>query len=226
MVAQSTQANLTTGRDHILAQRPARPAAPQRPLRAAIIAAVLIGPLLVLAPLGDHLNPLLQYERERILAGEWWRLITGHLVHLDAAHLAANAAVILAWLYLFNPQESLSAIICRFFGYALLIGLGMLLLSPSTTWMLGVSAISYALIGGSAFRAVLDGPRQLGVLLLAVLSLKTLAEQVWGVESLLGHFVTYPIASEAHMHGIAAGILVEVWRRAAHTSGEGRLNDD
>ena len=213
MAGQSTHASLTADRGQALA--PARSAALQRPLRGPIIAAVLIGPLLTLLLLGDRLNPLLQYEREAILAGEWWRLITGHLVHLDAAHLAVNAAVILTWLYLFDPRETLSTLTCRLLGYALLIGLGLLLLSPDLTWMLGFSAINYALIGASAFRALLDGPRHLGVLLLAVLSLKTLAEQVWGVESLFGHFVNYPIASEAHMHGIAVGILVEVWRRTA-----------
>ena len=175
--------------------------------RASLVAAALIGPLCVLLWFGGELNPLLQYERDRVLAGEWWRLITGHLVHLDAAHLAVNAVVILAWLSLFD-ERSLGWILSASCCYALLAGLGLLIFSAELTWMLGASAITYALVGGSAFRALLRGPRLLGAAVLGALGLKALAEQAWGLESWLSHFVDYPIASEAHVYGIAAGIVL------------------
>lgn len=181
---------------------------------AALIAAALIGPLCVLLWFGGELNPLFQYERDRVLAGEWWRLVTGHLVHLDAAHLAVNAAVILAWLTLFDERD-LGWIVSAVFCYALLAGLGILLFSAELTWMLGASAITYALVSGSAFRALLRGPRLLGLAVLGALGLKALAEGVWGLESWLSHFVDYPIASQAHVYGIAAGILVEAGRGLA-----------
>lgn len=211
-MGQDSLSSLTANTAHA----PTRPADSLRPSRAPIVAAALIGPLVVLLLLGDDLNPMLQYEREQILAGEWWRLITGHLVHVDAPHLAINAFVILVWLYLFDQREDLGTVIWTIFGYALLTSLGMLLLSTDLEWMLGASAITYALIGGSAFRAALEGPRRLGLMLLAALSLKMLAEQYWGLESWFSHLVDYPIASETHVYGIAAGILVEAWRRIAH----------
>ena len=31
-----------------------------------------------------------RYDRAALLAGQWWRIVTGHLVHLNAAHLAFN----------------------------------------------------------------------------------------------------------------------------------------
>ena len=224
-MGQNSHASLTAN----TALAPMRPTDSLRPGRVPIVATALIGPLVVLLLLGDDLNPLLQYEREQILAGEWWRLITGHLVHVDAPHLAINAFVILAWLYLFDQREDLGTVIRTIFAYALLISLGMLLLSTDLEWMLGASAITYALIGGSAFRAALDGPRRLGLMLLAALSLKMLAEQYWGLESWFSHLVDYPIASETHVYGIAAGILVEAWRRIAHapphTQRKGRSND-
>jgi rhomboid family GlyGly-CTERM serine protease len=181
-----------------------------------MVAAVLIGPLVVLLLLGDKLNPLLQYERGSILAGEWWRLITGHFVHLDTAHLAINVFVILAWLYLFDQRERLGTVVWTFLGYALWTSLGMLLLSPGLEWMLGASAITYALISGGAFRAALDGPRPLGLMILGVLAIKLLAEQYWGLGSFFSHFVDYPIAYDTHVYGILVGILVEAWRRIAH----------
>jgi rhomboid family GlyGly-CTERM serine protease len=207
-----SQASLTANPTHA----PTRPADSPRTSRAPVVAAVLIGPLVVLLLLGDDLNPLLQYERGQILAGEWWRLITGHFVHLDTPHLAINVFVILAWLYLFDQRDDLGTVVWIFLGYALWTSLGMLLLSPDLEWMLGASAITYALISGSAFRASLEGPRPLGLMLLAALGIKILAEQYWGIGSLFSQFADYPIASESHVYGIVVGIMVEAWRRITH----------
>ena len=46
----------------------------------------------------------LMYDRAGIAAGEWWRLVTGHLVHADLGHLAAN---VLALVILGGVLESL-----------------------------------------------------------------------------------------------------------------------
>jgi len=39
----------------------------------------------------DRLNDVLQFDRQRILDGEVWRLITGHVVHLNAMDWLLNA---------------------------------------------------------------------------------------------------------------------------------------
>ena len=211
-MGQNSPASLTAD----TAPAPTRSADSSRLSRALIVAAVLIGPLVVVLLLGDDMIPLLQYERGPILAGEWWRLITGHFVHIDAPHLAINASVVVAWLYLFDQRDSLGMVVWTFLGYALWTSLGMLLLSPDLEWMLGASAITYALISGSAFRVALDGPRPLGLMLLAALGLKLIAEQYWGFGSLFSYYAEYPIASVTHVYGIAVGILVEAWRRIAY----------
>ena len=180
--------------------------------RAIVVAAILLGPLGLLLLLGGEVNPLLQYDRESILAGEWWRLITGHLVHLDTPHFMVNAFVIIAWLYLFDEGEGLGTILVRMLVYSLVIGLGMLLFSPGLHWMLGASALTYALIAGSALRAAIAGPRLLGSVLFVGVTAKIFAEQFWGLESWFSHLVDYPIASEAHGYGIAAGLLFEAGR--------------
>ena len=35
--------------------------------------------------LGDNVGGVLRYDRSAIAAGGWWRLLTAHTVHLDAA---------------------------------------------------------------------------------------------------------------------------------------------
>jgi hypothetical protein len=52
----------------------------------------LLAALLVLLWLtGDAGRELLRYERTAVLHGEYWRLLTGHLVHGSGQHLLLNA---------------------------------------------------------------------------------------------------------------------------------------
>ena len=178
------------------------------------VAILVFGPLILLSVFGHIVNPFLHYARAPILAGEWWRLITGHFVHIDAAHLTLNCAVILAWLYVFRERESPLVVATRLLAYAAMSGLSMLAFSPDLTWMLGASALTYALIAGSALRAAIAGPRMLGLIVLAGLAVRIGAEQIWELESWFGHFVDYPIASAAHGHGVAAGLVFELGRLA------------
>ena len=60
----------------------------------------IAGGLLVLHGLLGPAPEALLYDRAAISAGEYWRLLSGHMVHLDRAHLAWNLAafVVLGWL--------------------------------------------------------------------------------------------------------------------------------
>jgi len=48
--------------------------------------------------LGDSVTESLRYDRSAIAAGGWWRLLTAHIVHLDAHHLILNElGLVLMW---------------------------------------------------------------------------------------------------------------------------------
>jgi len=58
---------------------------------------IVLGLDLVLG-LGDSVGDLLRYDRGAIAAGGWWRLLTAHIVHLDAHHLILNElGLVLMW---------------------------------------------------------------------------------------------------------------------------------
>jgi len=62
-----------------------------------LVASDLLSLGLVLG-LGDSANELLRYDRGAIAAGGWWRLLTAHIVHLDASHLVLNElGLVLMW---------------------------------------------------------------------------------------------------------------------------------
>jgi len=113
------------------------------------------------------LTPLLRFDRSAIVAGEWWRLVTGNLVHLGWVHFALNAAgLLLGWL-LFSRYLRL-----RTWGVALLwcctaVGGGLLLFSPSTSWYDGLSGALHGLFAIGALRSPRREERAFVLLIIA-----------------------------------------------------------
>ena len=59
----------------------------------ASILPITIAALILLAAIGgDTVRLAGRYEREAVLDGELWRLVTGHLVHLGWSHTVLNLA--------------------------------------------------------------------------------------------------------------------------------------
>jgi membrane associated rhomboid family serine protease len=61
----------------------------------AVFPVALVAVLLAFHGLGPGALPVLRYERSAVLAGEAWRLVTGHLVHADLVHLGWNVLGVL-----------------------------------------------------------------------------------------------------------------------------------
>src|ERR1700757_4831023 len=74
------------------------------PLGFAALALTLVA-LAALEAAGLPLVRWLRYERASLAAGDWWRLVTAHLVHYDARHLALNLAG-LALLWALSRREA------------------------------------------------------------------------------------------------------------------------
>lgn len=88
--------------------------------------------------------PLL-YERREILAGELWRVATGHFVHFGASHLAWNALVVLvagSWAETLAPGR------VRFYWVTapVVIGLTLLALDPALATYGGLSGLATGLV--------------------------------------------------------------------------------
>jgi membrane associated rhomboid family serine protease len=66
-----------------------------------------LGLLVLLWALGDGTKMLLRYERAAVFDGDWWRLVTGHLVHVDLRHTLLNVAGGIAMTALFFDTFSI-----------------------------------------------------------------------------------------------------------------------
>lgn len=104
---------------------------------------LVVGSLLVflLPAAASHLF----YEREQILAGEWWRLVTGVVVHFSWSHLIYNSTILLivGWLL---ERENRTAFIGLVLATTLLSGLYFLFFLPEMKSFAGLSAIVSAVV--------------------------------------------------------------------------------
>ena len=172
------------------------------------LGAALLACLAVLAALacgGPQLTELLRYERAGIAHGEWWRLVSGHWVHLGPRHLLPDAAgLVLLWaLYAreLRPGSWLLVLACA----TTAIDAGLWWGEPTVQWYVGISGLLHgAWAAGSA--AVAQKGGRAGWVMLAALAAKLAVEHYSGTRFFTSGF---PVVSVAHVYG-ALGALVAV----------------
>jgi rhomboid family GlyGly-CTERM serine protease len=186
--------------------------APEPPL---LLAAALTAAVLGLAAWGDAGRELLRYDRAALAAGEWWRWLSGHLVHLSWRHAFMDLAAALALGWLFGRELS-----PRRWAWVLLLSLlavnaGLWWLDPGLAWYVGLSGILHGVMGAAA--VTLARRRvPVGYWLLGALALKLGVEQVLGPLWLAAESAGGPVIVNSHLYGAAGGIL------AALVPGPGR----
>ena len=159
--------------------------------------------------LGDNLDNLLRYDRGGIAAGGWWRLLTAHVVHLDAHHLVLNGlGLVLVWSLFAQDYDAVEW--CTIvLGGALCISCGLWWLSPSVTWYVGASGVLHTAMAAGAARHLAERAWDRWILFLG-LCIKLIWEQSGGQTNPL-------IVVDAHLYGALGGFLIGAalsWRTA------------
>ena len=166
-----------------------------------VLAAVLLL-LALLAAGGEPWRQALQYQRDAIGAGEWWRLLGAHAVHLGPRHALLDAlGLVLLWVLYARalaPWRWLVAL-----GAALAaIDAGLWWLSPEIAWYVGISGLLHgAWAAGAA--ASWRTERRHALLSLGLLGAKLAAEQ-WHGGGVAGSGL--PVVVAAHLYGALGGL--------------------
>ena len=161
--------------------------------------------LLLLSTLaGEGGQALLRYERGALAHGEWWRLLSAHLVHLDLRHAVLNAAgLALVWA-LFARDYSPKAWLGIVLGGMAAIDAGLWLGDSTVQWYVGSSGVLHAAMAAGAVAHIRTGERD-GWVLAALLAAKLLYEQSLGPLPFSGND---PVVVDAHLYGVLGGASV------------------
>ncbi|MDO6569828.1 MULTISPECIES: rhombosortase [unclassified Gilvimarinus] len=110
---------------------------------AAFIATVAV---LGLGYASDRVNADWQYQPDWAVSGEYWRLISGHIAHLNLTHAALNMAAL--WLIVFNLGEQYRTREWLFAGLVISVGisLGLWLWRPDLSDYVGLSGTLHGLL--------------------------------------------------------------------------------
>jgi len=155
---------------------------------------------------GEGLRLALRYERDAVAAGEVWRLLTGHVVHLGHSHMLLDVVALAVLSLLLAPymrtRDWLLSTLCG----TLSIDAGLFFLDPSIQWYVGLSGWLHAYWATGALNAVSRG-QYYAIPLLLLLIAKLVYEGLLGPLALTGDLAGGPVISEAHLYGAVGGVI-------------------
>ena len=157
---------------------------------------VLMAGLLMLWPAAQS---ALMWQRQSLAQGQWWRLITAHLVHIDARHCLLNLAGLLLITELFWDALRLAEGLALLLTCALGVSLLLLLLQPQLLWYAGLSGVLHGLWAGCAGAALLRTKNAFYAIALLVLAIK--------LTLLPSPASAIPVVPAAHWYGALSGLF-------------------
>ena len=156
---------------------------------------------------GEAGREWLRYEREAIVHGELWRLVTGHIVHLGRSHLILNLAGLLLVWYLVRDVLSSANWLIVLLMVIVGIDAGFWWLEPQLAWYVGLSGVLHGLLVAGIVAGLPDvrwENRILAVAVVAKLAYEQIVGPLPGSEESSGGDVVVA----AHLYGALSGALV------------------
>jgi len=170
---------------------------------------------------------LLEYRRG-LLVAQPWRLMSGHLVHVNWMHAAINCIALVIVARLFAPELSALRQIAVLMVAAFVVGSGLAWFYPAILWYRGLSGILHALFfaGAAAWlvaslRAQPRRSRSIVMPALLVIGgwIKVAIEQPAGGALPHAEWLGAAVVPQAHLLGAACGSLLGLAFALARRSG-------
>lgn len=154
-----------------------------------------------------------RYERAAITHGEAWRLVTGHLVHADAAHLAWNlAGLALVW-FLFAREYTARAWLTVMLASTAAIDLGFLLFEPQLDWYVGFSGVLHGCMAAGLYAWLRAERDWLTAVVASLFAAKLAWEHAVGPLPFTASSISLPVVYQAHTYGALGGLAGAWWVR-------------
>jgi rhomboid family GlyGly-CTERM serine protease len=152
---------------------------------------------------GDWARAGLSYQRTALAAGEWWRLLTAHFVHLDLEHALLNIlGMVLMWSLFardYRPREWLIIVAVILAG----VDAGLWLRDTNVAWYVGASGALHGVMTAGTLAHLRRGDLD-GWILAIFIVVKLSYEQLNG--ALPFSESGEPVVVNAHLYGALAGL--------------------
>ena len=160
--------------------------------------------------LGPWASSHLALDRTLALQGEPWRLLSGHWVHTNTAHLLLNLS---GWALLLAAHPTAWRSACRhapltWLWLSACTGASLAWAFPAVSPYMGLSGLLHGWWLLLAWRAVQQGERAWGWGSLALLALKLGSEMVGIAPQQSAEWIGARVAHEGHLCGAMGGLLL------------------
>ena len=153
---------------------------------------------------GEAGRALLRYDRASLVAGQWWRLLTAHIVHLGFEHAALNSlGLVLMWALFardYKPAQWVSITLAAIAA----IDAGLWLRDSTVAWYVGSSGVLHGVMAAGTL-AHLRRRDMDGWILAAFIIVKLTYEQSSGA---LPFAEGEGVVVDAHLYGALGGVAV------------------
>ena len=182
-----------------------------------------------LALLPESQQTFFQFDRNRILEGEVWRMFTGHLVHWNSSHLFWDLFVFLGCGFFLEWLQR-NRVLIIILAVTLSVSTALLVFQPSLVYYRGLSAVDMGLFTAACLKAIaycrLRNKRPMAVVWSLVLLgcfLKPFLEVATGDALFVSGFGEGIVPSPAsHIFGILAVLIlfmaISFWRKLLNRS--------
>ncbi len=178
-----------------------------------IVYSVLFLSMLILGLL-HHFNLIdsnfflsLRYERDGIHNHEYWRLLSGHFVHLNLTHGLMNLGALALLIIMFWKDMSYKADISTLLFSIIGIDIGIYFLNPELISYVGFSGVLHGLFL-YYFLKTLPQNKKGSIIALSLMITKILWEQSpWGDTSETAKLIGGSVATMAHLYGGICGLI-------------------
>jgi rhomboid family GlyGly-CTERM serine protease len=154
---------------------------------------------------GDSGRMALRYERAAVGAGQLWRLLTAHIVHLDLDHAALNSlGLVLMWALFardYRPLQWLAIVL----GAIAAIDTGLWLRDSTVAWYVGSSGALHGVMAAGTLAHLRRGDLD-GWILAAFIVVKLAYEQNAGALPFTDNHAG--VVVNAHLYGTLGGVAI------------------
>ncbi|MBO1272626.1 rhombosortase [Shewanella sp. 4t3-1-2LB] len=159
---------------------------------------------------------IMEYQRQFIAQGQWWRLLTGNLIHTNHWHLLMNLAGFWVVVFIHRVHYGNRHLAWLLLTLCITEGLGLWFAFPTLSAYVGLSGVLHGLFAYGALSDIKIGWRS-GYLLLVGVMAKVTWEQTMGANAEVTQLIGARVAIEAHLVGLLSGIgiflLVTLYQR-------------